>query len=116
MKKKLYLLATLVLLILSMCINASAAETRLITAKPTLTFNGTTAYCSVTITAAGKDIDATMELWRGNTLVDSWSNDGTTVVQITGNCAVTKGAAYTLTVTGTVGGETISAIPVTKTC
>ncbi len=116
MKKKGFLVGFTVLLIFAMSIHASAAEARLGTTRPTLTFKGTTTYCSVTITAADKEIDATLELWRGDTLVDSWAGDGTTMVNISGQCKAAKGVTYTLVVTGTVDGKEIPTMPTTKTC
>ncbi len=42
---------------------ATAVESRADRAKPTLTFDGTTALCQVTVTEFGKEISATLELW-----------------------------------------------------
>lgn len=84
---------------------------------PSLSFSGTTANCAVSIKAFGKYIDATLELWQGSTLVDSWQNTGNNRVYISGthsNC--TPGVTYTLTVTGTIGGVPITCTPVTGSC
>ena len=84
---------------------------------PTLVFNGTTADCSVQIKAKGKYIDATLELWQGSTMVNSWHDAGNHSVFIQGthsNC--TPGVTYTLTVTGTIGGVPITCTPVTGSC
>ena len=42
-----------------------SAAVRAISVTPTLTFTGTTAYCRVSITEIGKEIEATLELWHG---------------------------------------------------
>ena len=99
-----------------MCVSAYAVEPRITTVKPTLSFSGTTANCKVIISSPGDDIEATMELWNGNTLVDSWSDEGTTALTITGSCRVTKGVTYTLKVNGTVDGRTFNSSPLSGTC
>ena len=116
MKKRFVCLITMILFIAAICIPAQAVEPRIATAIPQLSFSGTTAICKVSIIDTGKAIDATLELWQGNTLVDSWPGSGTSVVSISGSCTVTKGVTYTLKVTGTSGGVTISSTPVSKTC
>ena len=55
----------------------TSAAVRAISVTPTLTFTGTTAYCSVRINEVGKQIEATLELWQGTILVDSWSGSAT---------------------------------------
>jgi len=105
-----------VVLVFTMCVSAFAVEPRATTARPTLSFSGTTANCSVVITSYGDDIEATMELWRGATLVDSWSDEGTSMLTIKGSCTVTKGVTYTLKVSGTADGVSFSTPNVSKTC
>ena len=82
---------------------------------PTLTFTGTTTHCRVSITEIGKSIEATFELWQGNTLVDSWVGSETYLV-IAGNHSVISGQTYTLKVTGTMDGIPFTGTPVTKKC
>lgn len=116
MRKRFVYLLVAVLLLLTMCIPAQAAEPRALTVKPVLSFNSTTATCTVTIIDAGKYINATLELWNGTILVDSWSGTGTSAVTITGSCTVTKGVTYSLRVRGTSGGVTINCATVRGTC
>ena len=104
------------LLLLGILSSTAMAATRA-DQTPFLSFSGTTANCSVSIKALGKYIDATLELWQGSTLVDSWHNTGNNKVYISGthsNC--TPGVTYTLTVTGTIGGVTITCTPATGSC
>lgn len=96
-------------------IPAYAIEAKSISVTPTLTFNGTTASCSVSVSSYGKSISVTLELWNGSTFVDSWSRDGVSVVTISEQCSVTKGKTYTLKVSGSVAGNPISG-SVSKTC
>ena len=107
---------TAVFLLAAMCLSVCAVEPRAPIARPTLTFNGTTANCKVIITSVGNDIDATMELWNGSNLVDSWSDEGTSTLTINGTCRVTKGVTYTLKVYGTADGQSFSSTPLSKTC
>lgn len=115
MKRTISFLSVLALVFM-MCVSAYAIEPRATTVSPTLSFSGTTANCKVIITSYGDDIEATMELWNGNTLVDSWSDEGTTVLTITGSCRVTKGVTYTLKVSGNAGNNAFSSTPLSKTC
>ncbi len=93
-----------------------AAEPRYSVSQPTLTFSGTTASCIFSYVKYGKYIEVTMELWYGNTLMDSWTAEGNHTVSLSETCSVVRGRTYTLKITGTVGGEAISCTPVTKTC
>jgi len=79
-----------------------------------LNFQGTTAMCSATILDPNKYINATLELWWGTTLIDSWPGSGTTSVSISGSHAVVHGRTYTLKVTGTIGGASINVDPIEK--
>ena len=112
MKKRLIVLAAVALLLFGF--TAQAAVTAY--ATPTLTFTGNTANCGVIIRDKGKYIDATLELWQGNSMVASWSNTGYSLVNITGTYVCTSGITYTLRVSGTAGGVTISYTPVSGSC
>ena len=95
---------------------AYAAEQRLAVSAPTLTFTGSTASCRFAYSSARKSMDITMQLWCGTTLIDSWHKTGTSVISMNETCTVTPGRTYTLKITGTCGGETISPTSVTKIC
>ena len=92
------------------------ADSNGINNKPRLNFNGTTASCYVKLYYPNKSIDATLKLYKGNTLIASWHKTGNTSVTISGTHSVVSGNTYTLKVTGTAGGNTINITPVTKTC
>ena len=115
MKKRIVPLFIVLVMVLSISANA-AIEPKANIIRPTLSFSGTTAKCTVLVTSPGKDIRVTMSLWRNTTLIDSWSGSGTTVVSVQGTASVVKGVAYTLKVTGTVNGDPISVVPLTRTC
>ncbi len=97
-------------------IQAHAVEQRASVNQPTLTFSGTTALCEFRITDLGKNIQVTMELWKGSILVASWSKSGTNIVTLSETCTVTRGPTYTLKVSGITGGVSFNVIPVTKSC
>lgn len=85
-------------------------------ARPTLSFNGTTANCRITINCPGQRISVKMELWCGNTKLKTWTKTGTSYVSLSKTSPVVNGNTYTLVVSGTAGGESINATTVTNTC
>lgn len=115
MKRKFAAAILACLMTVALVTSAYAAEARAVL-TPSLTFSGTTAYCEIKIVQFGAAIDATLELWSGNTLLASWSGTGTSRVIISKTKTVTRGQSYTLEVHGTVGDETIDAPSITKTC
>ena len=116
MKKK-FLAALLVLVCLATVVRSvNAAETRAAQVRPELTIVGTTAECEVSITDIGKSISVTMVLWQGTTLVDYWSATGQHEVLLHEICEVERGKTYTLKVSGTIGGESFNATPVSVKC
>lgn len=116
MKKRISAFVMVLMLVFATSISALAVEPRLPFASPTLTFEGTKAKCEVTIIRSGKEIDATLSLWNGNTLIASWPGSGTSAVYIDGTCNVIKGQTYTLKVTGTADNVPFDEQSVTKTC
>lgn len=114
MKKRMIPLALAFILLLS--ITAQAATPFSQQGVPRLSFDGTTAYCSVNITEPGSEIKATMTLWNGNRVVDSWSGEATSVLFLSGSCEVREGVEYVLRITGTINGEGFDAVSVRGTC
>lgn len=107
---------TALLLVLFMMIMTANATFRAIRVVPTLTFSGSTATCEVVITDSGKVIDAAMDLWCGNTLIDSWSGSSTSRLILSGTHNVVSGQKYTLTVSGNINGVTFDGPSISKTC
>ena len=103
---------------MTVCVSAAEpqVEPRLLQVHSGLTFSGTTAHCEAVITSTSDDIEATMTLKQGSRVVDFWSGFGTGIVFLNGDCYVTKGVTYTLTVEGTRNGVAFEATPVTRTC
>lgn len=123
MKQKLF--STMIATLLAMTLAAPCFATELqqpavdlyaMSCVPTLSFKGTTANCKVVISSAGKQIDARLELWHGNTRLASWSDSAVSWLTISGTYPVVSGKTYTLKVFGTVGGSAITVTPVSGTC
>lgn len=87
-----------------------------IVASGGLSFSGTTAYCSGSVSDLDRYISATMTLSHNGSTVGSWSASGTSFVDLYGTCSVVKGQSYTLVISGTVNGTPFSTTPITKTC
>ncbi len=115
MKKRLLPLILVFVILLTLGANAAIAP-RGDHLYPQLTFSGSTANCSVTITQPNKQIEATLALWKGNRLIDSWPGSGTSVVYISGSASVTPGETYTLKVYGTADGVPFDLVSVSGTC
>lgn len=105
-----------VMIIVLMLTTFVYAETESVNNTLRLNFDGASASCYIKLYYPGKSIDATLKLYKGNTLKASWHKTGTTTITISGTHGVVSGSTYTLKVTGTAGGSALSVTPVTKTC
>ena len=108
-----------ILCLLIICLLLASFPNRVEAASfnPSLTFSGTTASCYVKITQIGKPIAATMELWHGTTLVDSWSGTGRSSLTLNEtHSGCVSGWTYTLKINGTIGGVTFPEITETAIC
>ena len=107
----------LVLLLFSSSAFAASGNPDSITSvgKPSITVSGNTATCSATVTFVGKNIDATLELWQGSTLVASWNKTGVSIVSFSEPVTITHGLTYTLTISGTANGVAFTPQSTTKT-
>lgn len=109
MKKKLIPLMHVVLLLLSISVNAAGISIMSANASPSLTFNGTTATCKATVRDPSKQLNVTMELWCGSRLLDTWTGSGTSLVTVSGSYSgIQRGQTYTLRVSGTADGRAFS--------
>ena len=102
MKKK--TISLILALILLLSCSATAQATSVQAATP-----------SASIAKPGKTIHATLQLWQGRTMIDSWSGNGTSYLLITGSHEVTKGKTYTVKVVCTVDGQSFYVNPATAT-
>lgn len=117
MKRKMLAGFFLAIMVLSLFAQASnMQEERAVGVVPTLSFNGTTAVFEISISHNNKRICATMELWQGKELLDSWSGEDNSNLYLSGTYAASKGKTYTLKAYGTIGGEPFTAKNITKVC
>lgn len=114
MKKR--LAGVVACMLLCSIVSAAALEQRAISKYPKLTFSDTTATCYIRVAGAGEEIDLTMELWEGNTIMYKWYGSGSPSVELIRRATVRKGKSYTPKASGTVGGEAFVVTPVTRTC
>lgn len=116
MRKK--VLALTLVLVFALGITAQAASARAATVTPALTFNGTTATCTVLVTggAASDSISVTAKLYQGSTCVKTWTASGTRNVKLSKTATVEKGKTYKLTADATIGGVKQATRSVTGTC
>lgn len=116
MKKLVFTVIIVFALLGGLVVIASSVTPAATSVTSSLSFSGTTANCRVSIVEIGKEIDASLELWCGSTLVDSWSGSATSQLVITGTHSVVSGQTYTLKVNGTINEVAFSSAPITKTC
>lgn len=116
MKRRICVCMALIALALS--ISVQAVELRYVTARPSLSFNGTTAFCSAFCRgdSSSDKIDATLTLYQGSSYVDSWSGSGKEQVTLSGTCEAVSGKSYKLVVDYSVNGVSKPSVSTTKTC
>lgn len=118
MKKRIFSLAALVVLILSATV--SAVDTRESTPHPTLTFNGTTATCAFSIRAESSSdkINATIKLWDGSTCLKTWTDSSTNYLFFseTHSKGIQTGKSYKMTVDYTIAGKSYPQLSVSAVC
>ena len=113
--KRAFAIFIAVIMILCLCIPVMATS-RAIAVSPQISFTGTTANCSTTITALGQEIEANLELWYNGYMVKSWPGSGKSYVEISGTRPVISGYTYSVRVTGTVDGVAFQSNYATGTC
>ncbi len=115
--KKIASFMLVIIILFAFTASAYAEEPlRVNTIIPSLSFQGTTAYCEVLVTAPGKSISVSMELYEGANLIASWNGSGTSIVSLSKKATVESGHTYTLSVDGTINGTAFSAPDITRTC
>lgn len=115
MKRRNLMLTVLLLFILAVHAQAALYANQ---STPELWFDGTTAYClgQVKSSSTSSTIKATLTLWDGSRVVDSWSSSSTGSLSLSGSCTVSKGKKYTLTLDATVNGVSIPRTSTSGTC
>lgn len=106
-------------LILAILLQApvQAVSPRVDSFAPTLTFDGTTANCSIYVRGKSTDkISVTLELWRGEERVGYWTDSSTSYVAMDESATVVKGQFYELTATVSINGVLKASVPASGTC
>lgn len=108
----------IVVLISVFFVPALAIEPRAESAKPSLSFHGTTAVCSALCKGnrTSDDIDVTLTLYQGRNYVDSWDDSGTGSVPLEGKCQAISGKSYKLALEYSVNGKKMPSVSVTSVC
>lgn len=115
MKKRTLILATLVILAVTMIV--SAAEPRA-GGIPVLAFRGTTADCSAVCMGdyATDRVNVTLTLKHGASTLGTWSGSGVGRASASGSCTVERGEEYTLTLTWSINGVQQPSSSTTQEC
>ena len=111
-------LALTLALVFVLGISAQAVQPRYAQITPSISFTGTTAKCTVSVRASNDTdkIAITAKLYRGGTLLATWTKSGTGSVTLSEKTTVTKNFSYTLESNVTSNGVKQSVSPVTKAC
>lgn len=116
MKKRTVALLLVVVLILSVSVQATA---KIQTISPLLQFSGKTANCYVEVSAdkATDKIEITASLWRGSTCLETWTESGYEYVYLSESKTVSiSGVTYKLTADVTINGKALPQVESTAKC
>jgi hypothetical protein len=118
MKRRIIAFLLVVLLIGTMTTHAFAKDSRILQIIPTLSFEGTTAKCKVTVTADNitDSIDVVVKLWRGSTCIATWTQSGAGYLFFNDTYSVTRNREYTLTVDAEINDVAQPRFSITKEC
>lgn len=99
MKRRVVILLIAMMIIASMPVYAFANTSRILVIVPSLSFEGTTANCSLTVTGNNSTdrIEAVIKLWYGDTCLETWSKSGTGYLFFNDTHSVVWNREYTLT-------------------
>lgn len=96
---------------------AYAATRRVAQVVPSISFDGTTAVCSVFVVAdrSSDSIKATIKLWQGTQCIKTWEDSSTGDLDFSGEVKVSRGKTYKLTVDTNISGKNLSRFSVEGT-
>lgn len=115
MKKIVLLMA---LLIFNFPVTVNAATPRYINIRPGISFSGTTAHCTASVTgnSINDDIDIVVKLWKGNSCIATWEDSGLGYVYLSKSKTVQKNYEYTLTIDAIINGQAQPTASFTAKC
>ena len=98
--------------------SAQAMETRAVSDKVSLLYDGSTAICSATCKGANTSdkVEATLTLVCKGETVASWSKSGVYSIALSEKCKVVPGRTYTLKLNYTINGVAKPEKSVTRVC
>lgn len=116
MKKRIFSILFIFLMVFSS--TTYAASTRAAAVVPRISFDGTTASCTVFIAAdrPTDDIEAIIKLWQGSQCIETWDSSSVGDLAFSGKATVSKGKTYELTVDVTLAGNVQPRFSVRGTC
>ncbi len=117
--RKLVALLSVFIIVFAMSVPVQAASESTMTVIPSLTFNGTTATCSLDVYAerTTDSIEATVVLKNGTIPIKQWPNMTANGYMIFSDTAyVTSGCTYTMQVTLKINGVSYAVADITKVC
>ena len=110
--------AILLLIALLIPVSAQAASPRTSRVYPSLSFDSTTATCSVYI-SGNKTTDSialTAKLWQGSKCITTWHASGTGDLNFSKTKTVSSGSSYKLTADVTINGNALDTASASGTC
>lgn len=115
MRKLALFLAIIVVISVPLTVSANS---RLLSIRPSLTYEGTTANCEVIVVGnnMSEHIEVTMTLKYGNSVIVSWSDDAYGYIRMQENATVTRGRTYTLYIEVTVNDVVKQPVYIDETC
>lgn len=117
MRKQFLALSLVLVMFLGIAAQASGPA-KIPVATPKLSFNGTTAICTIYVRAdkSTDPISVTAKLWTGSTCLKTWVLSGKGSIREDRDATVSRGKTYKLTVDYTINGVKQPQKSVTKTC
>lgn len=115
MRKYICMVMLLVALLIPLSVQAAPCSPK---AMPSISFNGTTAICSVAINSSSltDSISLTAKLYQGSDCIATWTDSGTGYLNFSRSKRVQKGKTYKLIADVTINGEALDTASATGTC
>lgn len=116
MRKAAFFLA--LILVFMMPLHVRAASARSARTQPLISYNGTTANCTVDIygTNISEHLEATIKFWYKNRCLQTWEVSGYGILHFEETVEVTKGNTYRLSVDLAINGDMQPTVSFSKKC
>ena len=106
MQRRIMVVVLVVMILVAIPTTVFATSQRFLSIRPSLSFSGNTAQCTVIISndSMSDSISAEIKLCRGTTCITTWNVSATGVLAFNDSIAVSTKGNYTLTVNAIVNG------------